>query len=578
MEKILKIVKRPRIILLALFIVMALVMTYSFPPNFAGGGVAIRGVAKDSSAAIAGIQNPEAYSAPMSREVVKSINNIPIDDEANYWEVVNTFTYNMTVEIKTDLGNYRLVTKPLYEVTILPEKEQIVVNETILVNKTINGTVEEVEQIVQKYVMVNKTKSKIIGVEDIGLVVYDAPTTNIRKGLDLAGGTRVVLRPEEKLSREDFDMLLDSLEQRLNVYGLSDVKVRKTTDLSGTNFVLVELAGAKKSEVNELLGKQGKFEAFIGDTIVFIGGERDITYVAMGGQGAGIDPRQPCGQASDGSIVCRFRFGIALSNEAAQRFAEATRNSEVLTGDGKDYLADDLELFLDDGLVDTLKISADLAGRAETDIEITGSGSGATEQEAALNALESMKGLQTIMKTGSLPTKLEISQLSSISPTLGKSFVENAMFVGLLAILGIIAMIYIRYRKLTIAIPMLITLTSEVIIVLGFAALIGWNVDLAAIAGLIIVIGTSIDHQVVIADEIISGAKASTFSYKERLKRAMFIVMGAWLTTLAAMIPLIWAGAGLLKGFAITTMVGVTIGVFVTRPAFAAMAEILLKE
>jgi len=87
-----------------------------------------------------------------------------------------------------------------------------------------------------------------------------------------------------------------------------------------------------------------------------------------------------------------------------------------------------------------------------------------------------------------------------------------------------------------------------------------------------------VDHQVVIADEILSGGQTASYSYKERLKRAIFIVMGAWLTTLAAMVPLIWAGAGLLKGFAITTMVGVTIGVLVTRPAFAAIAEILLRE
>ena len=48
-------------------------------------------------------------------------------------------------------------------------------------------------------------------------------------------------------------------------------------------------------------------------------------------------------------------------------------------------------------------------------------------------------------------------------------------------------------------------------------------------------------------------------------------------TTVAAMIPLWNAGAGLIRGFALTTIVGVTIGVFITRPAFAAMIEKLLK-
>jgi len=44
------------------------------------------------------------------------------------------------------------------------------------------------------------------------------------------------------------------------------------------------------------------------------------------------------------------------------------------------------------------------------------------------------------------------------------------------------------------------------------------------------------------------------------------------------MVPLIFAGAGLLKGFAIITIIGVSIAVFITRPAYANVIEILLKE
>ena len=41
------------------------------------------------------------------------------------------------------------------------------------------------------------------------------------------------------------------------------------------------------------------------------------------------------------------------------------------------------------------------------------------------------------------------------------------------------------------------------------------------------------------------------------------------------MIPLFWAGAGLFTGFALTTILGISIGVFITRPAFAAIVETL---
>lgn len=44
------------------------------------------------------------------------------------------------------------------------------------------------------------------------------------------------------------------------------------------------------------------------------------------------------------------------------------------------------------------------------------------------------------------------------------------------------------------------------------------------------------------------------------------------------MLPLFRAGAGLIRGFALVTIIGVTIGVLITRPAFAAIIESLTEE
>ena len=68
------------------------------------------------------------------------------------------------------------------------------------------------------------------------------------------------------------------------------------------------------------------------------------------------------------------------------------------------------------------------------------------------------------------------------------------------------------------------------------------------------------------------------YDWKKRIKNAFFIIMGAFFTTIFAMVPLLLAGAGLLKGFAIITMIGAVIGVFIARPAYAAVIEVLLKE
>jgi preprotein translocase subunit SecD len=101
---------------------------------------------------------------------------------------------------------------------------------------------------------------------------------------------------------------------------------------------------------------------------------------------------------------------------------------------------------------------------------------------------------------------------------------------------------------------------------LAVAALIRWNLDAPSIAGIIAGMGTGVNDQIIIIDESVSGESTSL---KERIKRALFIIVGAFFTIVAAMLPLFWAGTGLLRGFALTTIIGVSVGILITRPAFA---------
>jgi preprotein translocase subunit SecD len=131
-------------------------------------------------------------------------------------------------------------------------------------------------------------------------------------------------------------------------------------------------------------------------------------------------------------------------------------------------------------------------------------------------------------------------------------------------LVGIIVLV--RYRKFKISFALLLTAFSELAIILGIASLIGWNLDLASIAGILATVGTGVDQQIVILDEARMGKETSI---KRRMKMALFVVMTAYLTSLVSLLPLYWAGAGLFKGFAFTTIIGITAGVFITRPAFA---------
>ena len=187
-----------------------------------------------------------------------------------------------------------------------------------------------------------------------------------------------------------------------------------------------------------------------------------------------------------------------------------------------------------------MQIGCELKGKASTDIQISGFGTGLTEAQAVENSLQNMKKLQTVLITGSLPVKLEIMKMDSISPTLGQEFLDNVAFIVVITLLAVIAVVFIRYRKAVIIVPMVFTLLSELVLILGFAvALVGWNLDLAAIAGIILTIGTGVDHLVIITDETIRGEK-EIIDWKRRIKNAMFIVIGAYLTVFASLLPLFW--------------------------------------
>ncbi|MBN1544108.1 hypothetical protein JW898_01445 [Candidatus Woesearchaeota archaeon] len=577
--KIKQILKSVRIIVLLVFIVLSIVAIH---PNPGAEGVAIRSVMRNSSASLAGIQSPSPSSTPMSKERVLEINNEPINDIKTYTDMVSGLKPNRTVQIKTSAGLYQLKTKPLLNITYLDEWENQTIEETFTVNKTFklkDGTSEEreVNETTNRTVEVQKTLTEAIGTEDIGLSVYDAPTTNIRKGLDLQGGTRVLLTPEKRIDGSDMEVVISNLKERLNVFGLSDVIVREASDLEGKQYVLIEIAGANQEEVRDLISKQGKFEAKVGNSTVFRGGN-DITYVCRSADCSGIDPQRGCGQSAQNQWVCSFRFTISLSPAAAETQAQATKDLEIVVEEnGDEYLSEKIYLYLDDALVDELNIGADLRGKAATDIMISGSGVGATQQDAVFDALNNMKRLQTILITGSLPVKMEVQKTDAISPVLGDEFVKNALIMALAAILAVSLVVLFRYRQIKIAIPMVFTMLSEVILIMGVAALIQWNIDMAAIAGIIVAVGTGVDDQIIIADETLRG-ESQKFGWKERIKRAFFIIMVAYFTGVASMVPLLFAGAGLLKGFALTTILGISIGVFITRPAYAAMVEILLKK
>ena len=272
-----------------------------------------------------------------------------------------------------------------------------------------------------------------------------------------------------------------------------------------------------------------------------------------------------------------FNFQIFITPESAARFANLTNDmNAVASPNSRDsYLDGKIYLYLDDNLVTALSISSDLKGVAITTPAITGTRT--TRDEA----LQEQLMLKSILQSGSLPVDMEIIRADQISPNLGQEFFQGAILAAIIAEVSVALVLFFRYRKPKILLQMMVWSLSELLITLGIAAVIKQTIDLSAIAGLIAAIGTGTNDQIIMIDEMLVGgteAEKSTTTLKQRISRSFFIIFSAAGTVLAAMIPMMFIGVGVMRGFAIVTTIGVLIGLFLTRPAFPIVAQKLLGK
>jgi preprotein translocase subunit SecD len=374
----------------------------------------------------------------------------------------------------------------------------------------------------------------------------------IQQGLDLRGGSIIQIHLDQPVDQETMSKVTTVLDKRLNAFGVKDVKVRA----SGNQDVIVEIAGVKPEEVANIVGTPGKFEAKINNQTALTGS--DIVTVS---------PYQVTGT--------QWSVPFKVSVEGANRFAQVAKGQAGAP----------VDMYLDDKLVSSPSLSEGLAnGIATTDVEV--SGAEATKEEAENQA----KSIQTILQSGALPVKVQIVGISSVSPELGAEFTNGALIAGLLALIVVSVIIFIRYRNPMLVLPIIATSIAELILILGVASVVRWNIDLAAIAGILAAIGTGVDDQIIITDEVLKGDKKeksrrSRTRMKVRIKGAFFIIFASAATLIAAMLPLAYVGfsrgytgIGILSGFAFTTILGVLIGIFITRPVYAKFVEKFLTK
>ncbi|MDD4497254.1 MAG: preprotein translocase subunit SecD, partial [Methanosarcinaceae archaeon] len=356
----------------------------------------------------------------------------------------------------------------------------------------------------------------------------------------------------EGVSTETRDLTREILNDKLNALGLKDIPVRTV----GDDYILIDFAGIDLAKAKDIAEKPGKFEIRVQTE------GNESMHVLYGDSIVGV--------GIPGFHDEQWHTPFTLSEEGGL----ALQKAAIETGAVSDPYSHYLEMYLDENLIYSAPLSSSAAVRLGEAPIYSWQASTGQDEEAKAQAQQ----LQIHLRAGALPVKVVLVGSGHVDATLGKQFKAEAVIAGLLSLFAVAFVVFRRYGRKEILVPMVGTSVSEVIMILGVAAAIGWQLDLPAIAGIIAAIGTGIDHLVIITDEVLyEGKLPSTKVFISRIGKAFAIIFGAAATTVIAMSPLVVMGFGSLKGFAITTIIGVFIGVFIARPVYGTVIKELLE-
>jgi len=227
------------------------------------------------------------------------------------------------------------------------------------------------------------------------------------------------------------------------------------------------------------------------------------------------------------------------------------------------------------GLQSAPAISPSIAGVAARDVEITGSRGSyeSAEREAS--------DLKTILSQR-LPVKVSFEGESSIPARLGSEFAFEVVKAAIAAVIAVGVLVYLRYRRPLIVGAIMLTMGGTLLITIGIASGLRQTIGLPEIGAILAVIGTGVEQQLIITDEVLRRglpqAGPRPVSLSGRIGKAFAIVFAVAATTIAAMATLFFVGYGAMKGFAIIMSVGVLVAILVVLPAYGKIINAIVSR
>ena len=205
------------------------------------------------------------------------------------------------------------------------------------------------------------------------------------------------------------------------------------------------------------------------------------------------------------------------------------------------------------------------------EVQITGD---FTEQDA--------RDLAKVLEFGAVPVKFEVSQVQTVSPTLGSDSLRAAIISGLvgLALVFLLMLAYYRFVAVIVFVGLAVSISLQFSIITYLSKSNGLALSLSGIAGIIVSIGIAVDSYIVfferLKDELASGRTLRN-SAQRSFEGAWRTVLAADTVSFLAAAVLWWLTVGSVRGFAfflgLATLADVVIVWFFTRPAMLLLAR-----
>ena len=326
---------------------------------------------------------------------------------------------------------------------------------------------------------------------------------------------------------------------------IDDVGTKEPTILQrGEKRILVELPGLKDPErIKNLLGKTAQLnfrlvsdnDEFGIDKLVSENGEDLNVSKRIVMSGDNLIDAQPnfSSQSNEPSV------SFTLDRLGAQKFGRTTT----------DNVGKRLAIVLDGKIISAPSINEPITGGSGI---ISGN---FTFQEAT--------DLSLLLRSGALPTPLDIVEERTVGPDLGKDSIQSGVISLIVGF--ILVIIFMLYKYKMFGLIANIALIANLIMLIGVLTILEATLTLPGIAGIILTVGMAVDANVLIFERIkeeLKTEKSIIHAFHMGYSKARITVLDANITTLIAAVILFAFGSGPVKGFAITLGIGIITTLF----------------